>query len=185
LEHVVKKLFFLALAFLAFPAVSFGQAQAQASRIGDLQVGGGFSIASSDYVPNKIYGPAFYFDFDFREHFGVEGDFHEVSDNSGTQIYERSYEVGGRYLRHYAHGFLAPYVKALYGRGVFNFPQSEANLAYNMFVGGAGVDFRVHPRVNVRVDYEYQDWLSFPPNGLTPQIVTIGAAYHFPAGKPH
>jgi hypothetical protein len=31
----------------------------------------------------------------------------------------------------------------------------------------------------VRVDYEYQRWLSFPPNGLSPWILGIGVAYRF------
>ncbi len=35
----------------------------------------------------------------------------------------------------------------------------------------------------IRGDYEYQKWTSFPNGGLTPQLVTIGAAYHF-TGKP-
>jgi hypothetical protein len=33
--------------------------------------------------------------------------------------------------------------------------------------------------LNARVDYEYQRWISFPPNGLSPWIVSIGAAYRF------
>ena len=94
-------------------------------------------------------------------------------------MYERTYEIGPRYVRDY--GRFSPYVKAMYGRGVFNFPpQNAANLAYNMFAGGAGVDYRVLPYLNVRFDYEYQDWSSFPPTGLKPQLFTIGAAYHFP-----
>jgi hypothetical protein len=27
--------------------------------------------------------------------------------------------------------------------------------------------------------------MSFPYSGLNPQVVTVGAAYHFGAGKPH
>jgi hypothetical protein len=68
----------------------------------------------------------------------------------------------------------------MYGRGVFNFPYDVANLAYNLFAGGVGADVRVLPYLNLRLDYEYQRWLSFPPTGLTPQILTVGVAYHFP-----
>ena len=57
---------------------------------------------------------------------------------------------------------LSPYIKGLYGRGVFNFPFNEANLAYNSINVGAGVDIKVHPRINVRAEYEYQNWFSFP-----------------------
>ena len=54
-----------------------------------------------------------------------------------------------------------------------------------MVVGGGGIDIAVHRRVNVRADYEYQHWMSFPYSGLNPQLITVGAAYHFGAGKPH
>lgn len=170
----------LFLSLVCSSAAALGQAVSTASRAGDLQIGGGYSIAGSDYTVNKIRGFAFYSDFDFKSHYGIEVDFHQLNDPRSTQIYERTYEVGGRYLRHY--GPATPYVKGLYGRGVFNFPQSQANLAYNMLVAGAGVDFAVHPRVNVRIDWEYQHWFSFPPHGLAPKVLTIGAAYHFPPG---
>lgn len=176
---------FLALTlFTASSIHAFGQASSTASRIGDLQIGGGITSASPDYLDHRINGFAFYSDFDFRPHWGVEVDFHQVSDRSGTEIYERTYEVGGRYIIHH-YGIFTPYAKALYGRGVYNFYKSEANWAYNMGVGGAGVDIAVHPRINVRADYEYQHWMSFPLTGLNPQLITIGAAYHFGPGKPH
>jgi opacity protein-like surface antigen len=56
---------------------------------------------------------------------------------------------------------------------------SAANLAYNIFAIGGGLDYYVLPRINVRAEYEYQQWLSFPPNGLTPKIFSVGAAYRF------
>lgn len=174
---------FLALTFLAACSTfSLGQAKTTASRAGDLQIGGGFTSANSDYVINRIRGFAFYTDFDFRDHYGVELGFHQLNDPNSA-VYERTYEVGGRYIRHY--GRFTPYVKALYGRGVFNFPYNEANLAYNMMVAGGGVDIAVHPRINVRADFEYQDWLSGPGlhDGLSPTLITIGVAYHFAPGK--
>ena len=39
---------------------------------------------------------------------------------------------------------------------------------------------KILPYLNVRADFEYQTWSSFPPNGLNPKIVTIGVAYHYP-----
>ena len=63
---------------------------------------------------------------------------------------------------------------------------TSANLAYNMGVIGVGVDVNVTQRVNVRADYEYQQWYSFhgqvfnsASSILSPQGITIGAAYHF------
>ncbi|SEG06551.1 Opacity protein [Bryocella elongata] len=184
-------------------AAALGQAGSTASRKLDLQVGGGYSNGKSDYTLNRLGGFMIYADADFMRHIGVELNFHQISDPN-SPVYERTYEAGARYFRDY--GRFRPYVKGLYGRGVFNSPvydyyvqvactsgtctyqleETNFNLAYNMMVGGAGVDISIVPRVNARVDYEYQKWFSGPglTNGLTPQIISIGVAYHFPAGRP-
>lgn len=194
MEFLLKKALALLCLFLAADLSMHAQGRAAASRAGDLQIGLSYSAADSDYNQNSVRGLGFYTDFDFSYHYGVEFNFHQL-DDPNTIIYERTYELGGRYiLRPRRVERLAPYVKAMYGRGVFNFPppypppypqdEPAANLAYNLVALGGGVDLAVHPRINVRVDYEYQKWFSFPPNGLTPQLVTFGVAYHFPAGKP-
>ena len=180
----MKKIHLLPILLAAASISAFGQVRSTASRLGDMQIGGGYSIAKADYLTNRIKGFNFYTDFDFKPNWGVELNFHQLNDNTGTQVYERTYEFGGRYTRRYF-GIVNPYVKGLYGRGVYNYSQSQANLAYNMLIGGGGIDFAVHKRVNVRVDYEYQHWMSFPYSGLNPQVFTVGAAYHFGAGKPH
>jgi hypothetical protein len=54
-----------------------------------------------------------------------------------------------------------------------------ANLAYTMWSGGFGADYRVKPSTNIRVDNELQRWSGFPPNGLTPRFLSLGVAYHF------
>ncbi len=162
---------------LAAPIVS-GQARSTASRKADLQVGVGFVSADSDYEPQRLKGFAVYTTLDLTNHFGGEFVLHQANTATGSGLYQRSYEIGPRYVRTY--GPLAPYLKGMYGRGVFNFPQSVANLAYNMFSGGAGVDLRILPYLNVRADYEYQKWMNFPPRGLSPQLITIGVAYHVP-----
>ena len=55
----------------------------------------------------------------------------------------------------------------------------HANLAYNLFAVGGGLDYRILRHVNARADFEYQRWMGFPPNGLAPSLLTFGAAYHF------
>ena len=163
--------------------MGFGQAKPTAGRPGDLQIGGGFTSASPDYGSRRFRGFAFYSDFDFRAHYGVEVDFHQLNDPI-SDTYERTYEIGGRYVRRYGH--LKPYGKLLYGRGVFNLPD-QFNLAYNMLVAGGGADYEFTRHINLRGDFEYQRWFSGPGlvNGLTPALITVGAAYHFPAGSPH
>jgi len=175
----------LSLLTLAAP-VLHAQALPTATSDGVLQIGGMFSLVNSDYTANRINGYGFYATFDFKAHLGIEGEFHQATDSDPTvAIYERTYEIGPRYFRRY--GRLTPYAKLLYGRGVFNYPPvfgdpnggPAANLAYNLAAAGAGVDYRLLPSVNLRVDYEYQYWLGFPPNNLSPTLLSIGAAYHF------
>ena len=162
-----------------------GQALPTASRLGDLQVGVGYTDASAgySYVTDRIRGFNFYTDFDVRHHVGLELNFHQL-DDPASAVYERTYEVGGRYVRHF--GNFAPYAKGMYGRGVLNFPKNVANLAYNLLAVGAGVDVAVRPRVNVRAEFEYQDWLSAPGGDLhlNPSLLTVAVAYHFGGGRP-
>jgi hypothetical protein len=181
---VVLKRIFIVLGLIGAPAMLLAQSTPTASRTADLQIGAGFSNANTDYVPNRVNGPTIYVDFDFYRHFGIEGSFRFLKD-SPSNIYEKTYQIGGRYSHPIRYRFV-PYGKFLYGRGVFNFTSygtTTANLAYNMFTGGAGLDYRVRPYLNIRADYEYQNWLGFPPHGLTPSVITIGAAYRFPPGK--
>jgi opacity protein-like surface antigen len=167
---------------LCFAGVAWGQAVPTATRGVDLQVGGGFVLDHSDFETKMFRGGAFYASADFQHHLGVELDFHQANSPTDT-VYERTYEGGVRYHREY--GRFVPYGKVMYGRGVFNFPTFgtiQANLAFNEFSFGSGADFHLLSRVNLRADYEYQDWHRFQPNGLTPQVLTIGVAYHFPGG---
>jgi hypothetical protein len=166
-------------------SVSAMQAQKlpTATRSLDIQAGGEFTYGHSDYG-RDIKGYGFYGDVDFKPHYGVELEYNQA--NGTDLIYERTYKVGGRYV-FFRRPRWTPYAKVMYGRGVFNFPpffpggQSAANLAYNMAVIGGGVDYKIKPYLNIRGDFEYQDWFSNLglKNGLTPYFGTIGVAYHF------
>jgi opacity protein-like surface antigen len=192
---VLKKPVVLLLNLVAAVSIAHGQAAPTASRVGDLQIGAGYSNADLDFsapantypqikcvdwVCNRVNGFTGYFDFDTKyHHLGVEGEFRFLKD-SPTNIYEKTYEIGARYTHPIKRW--VPYGKVLYGRGVFNFADNTittANLAYNMFAFGGGVDYHLIPSVNLRADFEYQYWLSFPGRTLTPNVFTIGAAYHF------
>ena len=82
------------------------------------QAGGSFVYGHSDYG-RSLKGYGGYGTIDFRPHLGLMLDFHQANEKD-NKIYERTYEVGVRYVRHY--GRLDPYAKIMYGRGVFNFP---------------------------------------------------------------
>lgn len=204
MKHLPNLSIFVALTFFT-PLAAQGQASPTASRFADLQVGAGFSWAHSDYVPNNIGGFAFYANYDVLGHYGIEANFHRVRDPHpdalvpSNHFSETTYEIGGRYLRHYYHGRLAPYGKVLYGRGVVNFPAHQRlvageletyidNFAYNLVSFGGGLDYRLKNRINLRADFEYQRWFASDhelPDGLAPYLFTFGAAYHFPARGPY
>ena len=143
-----KRALAIALLLLAGAAsILNAQARPAGTRLLHLPAGGGFATAASDYLPSRFHGVAVWVDLDFTPHFGVEGNFHFVKDSAGSGIYEKTYEVGGRYRL--SRGRLGPYARAMYGRGVFNFAYypgyGRPNLAYNMVVAGGGLDYRVVP----------------------------------------
>jgi hypothetical protein len=185
--YMLKK--YVLLLCLSSGAVSAlqGQATPTASKVFDIQAGGSFVYAASDYHSEKYKGYGIYSTIDFLPHIGLMLDFHQVYAPSPKTEYERTYEIGGRYVLHY--GRLHPYAKVMYGRGVFNFPPypnaptgpASANLAYNLLGLGGGVDFRLKPYLNLRADYEWQKWGSDPYQllNITPQLLSIGAAFHF------
>jgi hypothetical protein len=168
------------IGLLSTASMLHAQADATASRMGDLKIGGGYSTANSDYG-DRYSGGGAYVDFDFLPHIGVEGEFHFVKDSN--DLYEKTYEAGGRYF--FPRRKMAPYIKAMYGRGVFNFPPLgdgfRPNLAYNLMAVGVGADYKVRPYLVVRADWEYQNWFGFQNSSLSPSILTIGAAYRFQA----
>jgi hypothetical protein len=174
--QMLKTLIVLTLAGGAW--IANAQARPTASRLADGQVGVSFVNGNSDYARSRFDGFGIYADLDFHHGIGAEFEFHQIGDgDSYTHIYERTYELGGRYSRHY--GRFQPYGKALVGRGVFNYPQNSANLAYNLYAFGAGSDFRIIRLVNIRAEYEFQNWYDFKPSGLTPSMFSLGVAYHF------
>jgi opacity protein-like surface antigen len=169
----------LALTLATGTCIAHAQARPTASRLAEAQVGGTYVNGQSDYARSRFNGFGIYADLDFRMGLGAEAAFHYISDGDPKGIYERTYEIGARYSRHY--GRFQPYAKFLVGRGVFNFYGDQANLAYNLYAMGGGTDYRVLKNVNVRVEYEAQKWMSGPllDNGLSPNLVSVGAAYHF------
>jgi len=204
----LKPLIFTLGVLIACSHLAFGQAMPTATRHGDLQVGGGFAANFPDYTPDKFYGYTIYADLDFTEHLGIEGEFRQTSDTTeriggGGTIpqYQRNFEVGLRYFRHY--GRFVPYAKVLYGRGVLEYPPYPypANQAipaaiesYNFLGMGTGTDLIITQHIRARFDFEYQKWPAAAsnllpidpyvgkgglPQGLTPILYTGGIAWRF------
>ncbi len=91
-----------------------------------------------------------------------------------------SYLVGPRYVFHYRR--LQPYAKALVGVGQINLQfdySPHTKTTHFAYALGGGVDLRATHHINIRCfDFEYQQW-QFSPHGLSPTVMTIGAAYRF------
>jgi hypothetical protein len=199
----LKRNLFILVLLTACSTFALGQAAPDATRAGDLQVGGTFTFGYPDYSPQKSFGGGAYATFDFKPNYGAEIAFHEVIINDHSGAKEMTYEIGPRYHRTY--GRYAPFVKALVGRGRFDFAPSfqedVPNESYWLITGGAGVDFQLSYRFNIRAELEYQNWFSngngglqtpsggpvtenYLKNGLTPIIYQVGFAYHFSGGSP-
>jgi hypothetical protein len=109
----------------------------------NMQFGGTLNLVNPDYGSDTLKGLGLYVTSDFARHLGIEAEFHQLDDPGGkNEIYERTFEVGPRYVWHF--GRFDPYAKRMFGRGIFNFPPSPqnpgpgsvANLAYNMWAAG-------------------------------------------------
>ena len=176
--------FLASLLFASFAGTALhAQATATAERPARIQIGAGVTMVLPDYEPKSIFGYSIYGDFDFARHIGIEGSIHMATVITPTDIGESSYLLGPRYV--FTKGRFRPYAKALLGIGVFTFQpvyvtSKSSSSSHKIYAFGGGVDYTAKHHLNVRViDMEYQGWPSFGPSGLTPFVITAGAAYNF------
>jgi len=175
----------IALLIASFTVVSALHAQALPSATGgslSIQVGAGVSIASPDYGDPKVKGITGFGNVDLPMGLGLDVEYHNVNIITPHDVGETSFMGGLRFG--VAKGHFYPYVKALAGVGTLSFQKgyfaSNSSTSYGAYGVGGGLEFRTRGHLMVRiVDLEYQDWHSFPPNGLTPYILTFGAGYRF------
>jgi opacity protein-like surface antigen len=167
---------------LSATARSRAQALPTASGRGSFQIGGGASLARPDYGGGNIEGISGYAGFDFTSHIGAELDVHYVALNTPTDLAENTYFLGPRVLL--TRGRFTPYAKFLAGAGSLVIQESADNPGkysgtYFAYGFGGGLDIRLTHHIVVRaLDGEYQKWPSLG-NGLSPFVVTVGAAYKF------
>jgi len=157
------------------------QALPTATRALSAQVGAGVSLSSPDYSTDLNKGISAYGDVDLnRYHVGLEVDFHDLAIITPHDIGEITFLAGVRYVRDYRR--FRPYAKVLAGVGTFEFQQgfytASSSGGHMAFAIGGGSDYVLKRKINIRIaDFEYQHWNY--GNGLTPWIITVGAAYHF------
>jgi hypothetical protein len=162
-------------------AMGDSQALTTASAKGSLQLGTGFTYARPDYGQFAIQGISGFADFDFGAHVGVEADFHSISLITPNDLAEDTFLVGPRFIL--PHGRFKFYGKALAGEGDLVIQQQADNVGrqdgyFFAYAVGGGVDVLATHHLVVRaVDFEYQHWNYL--TGLTPVVVTVGAAYRF------
>lgn len=167
---------------LSFASLGWSQAMPTATARGNLQIGGGVTLASPDYAQQNIKGISGFADFELSPHLGLEADIHYVAIVTPTDLAENTYEIGPRYVYHKGH--FNPYAKALVGRGDLVIQLSSDNPgrysgSYFMYSIGAGLDFDLFHHLTIRaIDAEYQRWPGLG-NGLSPTVFTVGAAYRF------
>jgi hypothetical protein len=170
-----------ALAILGL-AVFFGtMAKAQDIRaaIGPgtyIDVGATVSRYNTDYGQSNMIGGTVYVDANLYNRIGIEAEGRRLRLNSDDGLQQSTYMVGPRFSRDF-HS-LRPYVKALIGRGTFEFPFGYARGSYLATGFGGGLDWRVaHTPVVVRViDYEYQIWPDFTFGQLHPYGISAGVS---------
>ena len=152
------------------------QAVYAAERTARISIGAGGSRLNTDYAPEPTYGPSFFADIDLFRHLGLEGEGHIGGVISPDDLGENSYLVGPRaFIRR---SRFTGYGKLMLGRGTITNQLFNLSSTYNIYAFGGGLEYRAARRLTVRaIDFEMQKWPSFPPNGLSPLIVTVGASY--------
>jgi len=174
----------LAAIFAAAASQLHGQALPSAKATGVLQAGIGLTIAQGDEFTERLGGLTGYATLDFSRHLGAEVDIHILNLITPYNFVENTYLGGARYAWH--KGRFTPYVKVLGGLGQTYIKQPSTTYAQGTpsstfaFAGGGGLDIRLPFHINVRaIDFEYQMWPGYVPNGLSPTLLTCGAAYRF------
>jgi len=185
----MKKTCLMSLTFSLFtllPSALHAQATPAATRGGIAQAGASYTVSNEDEYPGKyLQGMTIYGTFDLNNHLGVEGNVHLVSAFKSYYSYkETSYDAGLRWTQHYRK--FSPYAKGLVGFGHATAPFRDQIVGgstpgtYFLFALGVGLDYSLTDKMNIRcLDFEYQRWPNFPPHGLTPPLLSVGAAYRF------
>jgi hypothetical protein len=166
---------------LLLTATGHTQAMPTAVAKGALQIGGGYAYSQPDYGQGNIKGFSGFADFNFSRFLGAEASIHDITLVTPADLGERSYFVGPRFV--YPRGRFSLYGKVMTGIGTIVIQEIQDNpeggagsyVAYGL---GGGLDVLATRHLVVRaIDFEYQHWNY--QSGLTPTVITVGAAYRF------
>ncbi len=173
----------LAAVLLCTAALAHAQARPTATGPGtSVRIGGGASMFQIDYGLRSLGGTQAWLDANPTWRLGVEAEARwlRLHDDAGTR--QSTYLIGPRLtLRP---GRWEPFVKALAGAGLMQFPFGYGHGGYLVVAGGAGVDLHLGRRLQVRaVDLEYQSWPQFTFGALRPYGVSTGFSYTLTRGS--
>jgi hypothetical protein len=171
----------LVVTLFASASVLFAQNFPTAIRKTRVQVGAEYSNANSDESIRRIGGISFYGTVDFYKDLGLEVDVHLLDFQTANDYAERTGLAGLRYSHPF--GRFRPYIKGTGGIGQAVNQTSNVHLAaghWGVYSIGGGLDYRLSRSINFRaIDVERQFWPNFPSNGLSPTVLSVGAAYRF------
>lgn len=175
-----------AVGFLLFLFPVFLHAQAVSPvtpKLATISAGGYFSYGQMDYGQHHNMGIGGFADFDYRIWneigIGVEGEARFMNFHEYSGVYDQNF-LGGPRLTYRLGSHWLPYVKVLAGGSRFHYPPFISNQVYNYttIAYGGGLDIKLNDRWSIRpADFEYQDFIDYPPTGLTPWVYSAGISY--------
>lgn len=181
MKHCLSALAFSLVAGLVTPSLS---AQAIATATGKtLAAGIAYQNIDPDYGPFRASGFQIYANYDFSRWLGLTAEANLQTAFSNVVFLEHTYMFGARGM--YRKGRYVAYGKALVGDATASNNTSNPGLlnapgSYPAIALGGGLDIRMPYHITIRaIDYEDQHWFSYGPNGLTPHVLSFGAAYRF------
>lgn len=177
-----KAVFAVSFALLVTSALARGQALPTASRE-PIEIGAAFSFGSPGYqeTPTYVEGVTIFANAPIFRRLGAEIDVHLDSIITPIDVGENTYLIGPRFSIVHENQ-VTIYAKAVgglgsiaYQSGLYSHPHSDS---YGVFAAGAGIEFRLTPKLNVRaIDLEFQDWPNFPGGALHPVVASIGIGW--------
>ena len=184
----LKILFAVCVFTIAVPAVSQVAPDVTATGL-PLTLGIGYSDYSTDWN-GRLQGGTLWADWNFSHAPGflrglsIEVEVRDLNYmRSSGQLNLRQATASGGVVyawRHYQK--FAPYAKFLAGYGSMNFTSTSPSYSHDsrtLYIPGGGLEYRVHEKIWMRGDYEYQFWPDFfHHQPLCPRGFTIGVSYY-------
>ncbi len=182
LSVLLAAIFMLALCWCC-PASIAQVAPAEEGSPLHFAAGGAVSIINTDWAPRDMIGITAFADATYKAHYGIEVEGRTVQFDQWSTLREDTIGGGGRYV--FPIGRFQPFAKGLIGIGSIDFPRVPdwpANYTHDTFFLyelGGGTDYNLTRKVALRAQYDYQFWPRWPPHGLSPRGITIGAVWQF------